>query len=44
MQKKKKMRTELKITTMKEQIQKVKMIDIKSVIEHFRTFFVHISR
>ena len=43
-EKKKKMRTELKITTMKEQIQKVKMVDIKSVIQHFRAFFVHISR
>lgn len=29
---------------MKEQIQKVKMVDIKSVIEHFRAFFVHISQ
>ena len=38
------MRTELKITTMKEQILKVKMVDMKSVIEHFRAFFVHISR
>ena len=28
--------------TMKEQIQKVKMIDLKSVIEHFRASFVHI--
>ena len=36
------MRTELKIMTMKEQIQKVKMIDLKSVIEHFRASFVHI--
>ena len=42
--KKKKMRTELKITTMKEQILKVKMVDMKSVIEHFRAFFVHISQ
>lgn len=36
------MRTELKITTMKEQVQKVKMIDSRSVIEPFRAFFVHI--
>lgn len=43
MQKNKKMRTELKITTLKEQIQKVKMMDFKPIIERFRASFIHIS-
>ena len=40
---KKKIRTELTITTMKEQTQKVKTTDLKSIAKGFRASFVHIS-
>lgn len=40
---KKEMRTELSITTVKELVQKVTTIDLKSVTEHFRAASVHIS-
>ena len=43
-EKKRKWEQNWKSLLMKEQIQKVKMVDIKSVIEHFRAFFVHISQ